>query len=82
MNPQQLEQLKKQSQASHLIPKYWRPKSSRDLIHEFFYEHLSQKVEGNKQLELEIRLGKSYFRKRKKGINPNNYAKMFRDLSI
>jgi hypothetical protein len=74
--------LQQQLQTSQLIPKWWRPKSSRDLIHEFFAEHLKVAAPEGQKLEIEIRLGRSEFIKRKKGSNPQVYAKVFRDLSI
>jgi hypothetical protein len=70
MNPEQQQQLQKQLQGSQLIPKFWRPKSSRDLIHEFFAGHLQAQVPEGNNLEIEIRLGRSELYKRKKGTNP------------
>ena len=79
---QQQQQLNQQLQSSQLIPKLWRPKSSKDIIHEFFAEHLKIPLAVNDSLEIELRLGRCELTKRKKGSDPNVYAKVLRDLSI
>lgn len=83
MNPEAHQQaIIQEIQSKQLIPKWWKPKSSRDLIYDFFAHSLKQIPKENENIEIEVRLGRSDFVQRSKGADANVYGKVLRDLSI